>query len=62
MHFSHGKEYIIYISYFGLVRSQWVRQHECERTSMECPKGHVFELMQQGGPTDKVITMHVVKP
>lgn len=29
---------------------------------MECPKGYVFELMQQGGPTDKVITMHVVKP
>lgn len=62
MHFSHGKQYIIYIGYFGLVRSQWVRQHERERTGMECPKGHVFELMQQGGLTDKVIKMHVVKP
>lgn len=29
---------------------------------MEYPKGHVFELMQQGGPTDKVIKMQVVKP
>lgn len=29
---------------------------------MEYPKGHVFELMQQGGLTDKVIKMHVVKP
>mgnify|MGYP007122026084 CR=1 FL=1 len=25
-------------------------------------KAMFFELMQQGGPTDKVITMHVVKP
>lgn len=62
MHFSHRKQYIIYIGYFGLVRSQWARQHERERTGMECPKGHVFELMQQGGLTDKVIKMHVVKP
>ncbi|MBS7035888.1 MULTISPECIES: hypothetical protein [unclassified Bifidobacterium] len=62
MHFSHRKQYIIYIGYFGLVRSQWVRQHERERTGMEYPKGHVFELMQQGGLTDKVIKMHVVKP
>lgn len=29
---------------------------------MEYSKGHVFELMQQGGPTDKVIKMQVVEP